>query len=57
MSGVYRTAQICKNGHVITSNTSYSVFYQISVLNVALKLFQLVCTVIVQSVGIMIFQV
>lgn len=26
MSGVYRTAQICKNGHVITSNISYSEF-------------------------------
>lgn len=24
MSGVYRTAQICKNGHVITSNTNYT---------------------------------
>lgn len=26
MSGIYRTAQICKNGHVITPNTSYSDF-------------------------------
>lgn len=26
MSGVYRTAQVCKNGHVITSNISYSEF-------------------------------
>lgn len=24
MSGIYRTAQICKNGHVITSNTNYA---------------------------------
>ena len=24
MSGIYRTAQICKNGHVITSNTNYT---------------------------------
>lgn len=24
--GIYRTAQICKNGHVITSNTNYSEF-------------------------------
>lgn len=26
MSGIYRNAQICKNGHVITSNTNYADF-------------------------------